>query len=94
LSTSAIFASEGPGFTFELYDDRIEVAVKKRTQVLALADVAEVMIGRRPKRLIVVTRAGKQHQYLLQHDVEGARAAVSNQLGRLPAPGATQAAGD
>jgi hypothetical protein len=85
VSDEALFEAEEATTRFVLYEDRIEVGVKKRRTVLPLAEVAEVLALRRPKRLVIVTDSGKHYEYLLGHEIEGARAAVTAQLGRLPA---------
>jgi ATP:corrinoid adenosyltransferase len=85
VSDEAVFVAEEASTHFALYDDRIEVVARKRRQVLPLADVVEVTATRRPKKLVVTTGEGKRYEYLLGHEVEAARAAVSGQLRQLAA---------
>lgn len=77
-----IFTAEAPHLQFVLFGDRIEVAARKRRQVIALSDVAEVVVSRRPKKLVITTGEGKHYEYLLGFDVEAARAAVTGALRR------------
>lgn len=84
MSDAPVFSSEVPGMTLSVFSDRVEVALKRRTQVIPMAEVAEVYVSRRPKKLVIVTTAGKTHQFLLGHDVEMARGAISAQLAAIP----------
>jgi hypothetical protein len=75
---------EGDGVVVRLYADRIDVAVRKRTQSIPLADVEDVQVLRRPSRLVLVTRAGKRHELALGRDTEEARAVIASRLIRSP----------
>ena len=71
---------EGEGFALLMLDDRIEVEGKKRRQSIMYSEIASVSVLPRPKRLIVLTRAGKQHEFVLRHDAESARRLVASRL--------------
>ena len=81
-----IFTSEVPGMTLTVFHDRIEIMLKRRTQTLTMDEIKEVYVSRRPKKLVIVTNAGKNHQLLLGQDVEMARGAIHAQLIANPAP--------
>ncbi len=72
---------EGEGFRLLLEGDHIEVEGKKRKQSIPYAEIASVTIAPRPKRLVVLTRAGKRHEFVLRHDAEAARWAVATRIG-------------
>lgn len=78
-----LFTAEQDTLHFAVYADRIEATVKKRVQTVPLAEVAEVMTDRRPKRLLVKTHAGKQYQYLLGGEIDAARQAILARLSAL-----------
>jgi len=73
-------AFEGEGFALLMLDDRIDVDGKKRRQSIMYAEIASVTVVPRPKRLVVLTRAGKRHEFVLRHDAETARAIVASRL--------------
>lgn len=82
-----VFTSEVPGMTLNVFHDRVEIMLKRRTQTLAMSEIEEVYVSRRPKKLVIVTTAGKNHQLLLGQDVEMARGAIHAQLASTsPAP--------
>ena len=71
---------EGEGFELVMLDDRIDVEGKKRRQSIMYTEIASVTVVPRPKRLVVFTRAGKRHEFVLRHDAETARAVVASHL--------------
>jgi hypothetical protein len=73
-------AFEGEGFALLMLDDRIDVEGKKRRQSIMYSEIASVSVVPRPKRLVVLTRAGKRHEFVLRHDAETARAVVASRL--------------
>ncbi len=73
-------AFEGEGFALLMLADRIDVDGKKRRQSIMYTDIASVTVVPRPKRLVVLTRAGKRHEFVLRHDAETARAMVASHL--------------
>jgi len=73
-------AFEGEGFSLLMLDDRIDVEGKKRRQSIMYSEIASVSVAPRPKRLVVLTRAGKRHEFVLRHDAETARAVVASRL--------------
>lgn len=75
-----MFEYESSGFFLAVYPARIEVRTKKRSQTIAIGDVAQVMVQGRPKRLLIVTSDGKHYEYQLGRECEGARAAIASQL--------------
>lgn len=81
-----VFTSEVPGMTLTVFHDRVEIMLKRRTQTLTMQEIKEVYVSRRPKKLVIVTTAGKTHQLLLGQDVEMARGAIHAQLIATPAP--------
>lgn len=76
----SMFTFEGDGMTLEVHADRLEVEAGKRHQTIPLAEVSEVFVTFRPKRLVILTTAGKRHQYNLARDTEAARAAITSRL--------------
>jgi hypothetical protein len=44
------------------------------------AEIASVTVVPRPKRLVVLTRAGKRHEFVLRQDAETARAVVASRV--------------
>jgi hypothetical protein len=80
----SIFRFDNPGLSLTVYADRLEIAVRKRHQTIPLADVAEVSAMSRPKRLLVVTTAGKRIELSLGGYSEDARAAIAHQLNEPP----------
>jgi len=78
--TNSDNAFEGEGFSLLMLDDHMEVDGKKRRQSIMYTEIASVMVAPRPKRLVVLTRAGKRHEFVLRHDAETARAVVSSHL--------------
>ena len=80
MSDAPVFTAEVPGLLFTVFDDRIEATVKKRVQTIPLDGVAEVLVSRRPKKLVVVTNEGKRYQYLLGRETEPARGVIARRL--------------
>jgi hypothetical protein len=80
MSEDPVFTTEVPGMALSVFPDRVEIELKRRSQVIPMAEVAEVYVSRRPKKLVIVTTAGKTHQFLLGQDVEMARGIISAQL--------------
>lgn len=78
INTESAF--EGEGFELVLREDRIDVEGKKRRQSIMYTEIANVTVVPRPKRLVVLTRAGKRHEFVLRHDAETARAIVASRL--------------
>ncbi|MFQ5381174.1 MAG: hypothetical protein ACE5EF_06085 [Dehalococcoidia bacterium] len=72
---------EGEGFVLRALDDRIDVERKKRRQSITYTEIASVTVARRPKRLVVVTLAGKRHEFVMRRDAETARMLVASRLG-------------
>jgi hypothetical protein len=72
--------------TLNVFHDRVEIMLKRRTQTLEMSEIAEVYVSRRPKKLVIVTTAGKNHQLLLGQDVEMARGAIHAQLAAASPP--------
>jgi hypothetical protein len=71
---------EGEDSSLFVYNDRIESVARKRTQVIAMADIANVLVSSRPRRLVIVTREGKQHQFNMGREAEAARGAIARRL--------------
>ena len=84
--TSSENAFEGAGFALILLDDRIDVEGKKRRQSIPYSEIASVTVVTRPKRLVVQTRAGKRHEFVLRHDAETARAVVASRINSVSQP--------
>lgn len=63
-----------------VYSDRIEAREKKRSRSIAFSEIADVQVARRPKRLVIVTREGKQLQYNLGNEAEAARSTIARRL--------------
>lgn len=78
--TSSDMAFEGDGFTLVMLDDRVDVEGRKRRQSIMYAEIDSVTVVPRPKRLVIATRAGKKHEFVLRHDAETARAVVASHL--------------
>lgn len=78
--TNSDHAFEGEGFELLMLEDRIDVEGKKRRQSIMYTDIASVTVVPRPKRLVLLTRAGKRHEFVLRHDAEMARAEVAARL--------------
>lgn len=78
MTTKRGSSFEGDGFSLLMLEDRISVDGKKRRGFIPYAEIASVMVAPRPKRLIVVTRAGKRHEFVLRHDAETARAFITS----------------
>jgi hypothetical protein len=78
--TTSDNAFEGEGFSLLMLDDRIDVERKKRRQSIMYAEIASVTVVPRPKRLVVLTRAGKRHEFVLRQDAETARAVVASRV--------------
>lgn len=72
---------EGEGFALHMLDDRIDVEGKKRGRSILYTEIASVTVVPRPKRLVILTRAGKRHEFVLRNDAEMARRAVASHLG-------------
>lgn len=72
---------EGEGFVLRTFEDRIEVDRKKRRQSIAYSEIESVSVARRPRRLVVVTHAGKRHEFVMRYDVEAARVTVASHIG-------------
>ncbi len=83
MSGEPVFVVESDGTTFAVWDDRVEVTVKKRAQVIPLAEIAELEVSRRPRKLVIVTTGGKHYQYLLGGEIDGARRAIESQIAKL-----------
>ena len=86
MSDDPVFSTEVPGMILSVFPDRVEVEMKRRNQTIPLSEVKEVYVSRRPKKLVIVTTAGKTHQYLLGQDVEMARGAIHAQLAAASPP--------
>jgi hypothetical protein len=71
---------EGDDSSLLVYDDRVEAVARKRTQVIAMADIASVQVSRKPRRLVIMTREGKQLQFNMGRDCEAARGAIARRL--------------
>lgn len=78
--TDSESAFEGEGFALLMLEDRIDVDAKKRRRSIMYAEIASVTVAARPKRLVVLTRAGKRHEFVLRHDAETARAMVASRI--------------
>jgi len=74
---------EGEGFSLLVLDDRIDVEGKKRGQSILYTEIASVSVVPRPKRLVILTRAGKRHEFVLRKDAEMARRVVASRLSGL-----------
>jgi len=72
---------EGEGFVLRALDDRIDVERKKRRQSIPYAEIESVTVARRPRRLVVVTRAGKRYEFVMRHDAAAAQMVVTSRLG-------------
>ncbi|MCC7365791.1 MAG: hypothetical protein IT303_15610 [Dehalococcoidia bacterium] len=83
MSQEPVFVVESDGTTFAVWEDRVEVTVKKRSQVVPMSDIAEIEVSRRPRKLVIVTRGGKHYQYLLGGEIEAARRAIEAQVAKL-----------
>jgi hypothetical protein len=86
MSDDPVFSTEASGMTLSVFPDRVEVEMKRRNQTIPIAEVKEVYVSRRPKKLVIVTTAGKTHQFLLGHDVEMARGIIHAQLTAAASP--------
>lgn len=73
-------AFEGAGLTLLTLDDRIDIQRKRRRQSIMYAEIESVTVMRRPRRLVVLTRAGKRHEFVLVRDAETARAVIASRL--------------
>lgn len=82
MTTNDGSSFDGDGFSLLMLDDRIDVDGKKRRQSILYAEIASVTVVPRPKRLVVVTRAGKRHEFVLRYDAEAARAVIASHLQR------------
>jgi hypothetical protein len=71
---------EGEDSSLVVYDDRVETVARKRTQTIAMTDIASVQVSRKPRRLVIVTREGKQLQFNIGRDCEAARGAIVRRL--------------
>jgi hypothetical protein len=78
--TEGTDAFEGAGFALVVHGDRIEVEGKKRQQSIPFTEISSVTVAFRPKRLVVMTRAGKRHEFVLRQDTETARAVIASRL--------------
>jgi hypothetical protein len=85
--TSGEDVFEGAGFTLVLHDDRVDVDGKKRRQSIPYNEIAGVTVVTRPKRLVIQTRAGKRHEFVLRHDAETARAVLASRVNSAGPPG-------
>lgn len=63
-----------------IYDNRLELVARKRVQTVAFSDIAEVLTGNRPKRLVVVTVEGKRLESNIGRESEVARGAIERRL--------------
>jgi hypothetical protein len=72
---------EGEGFALLIHADRVDVDGKKRRQSIPFTEIASVTVAVRPRRLVVLTRAGKRHEFVLRRDTETARAMIASRLG-------------
>jgi hypothetical protein len=71
---------EGADSSLVVYQDRVESVARKRTQVIAMSDIASVQVSRKPRRLVIMTREGKQLQFNMGRDCEAARGAIARRL--------------
>jgi hypothetical protein len=71
---------EGEDASLFVYADRVETVARKRTQVIPIAEIASVQVSRKPRRLVIVTREGKQLQFNMGRDSEAARGAIARRL--------------
>ncbi|MCA9822700.1 MAG: hypothetical protein KC482_02295 [Dehalococcoidia bacterium] len=65
---------------FVVYDDRVEARAKKRSQSIAFAEIAEVQVTKRPRRLVIVTHEGKHLQFNIGRDSEAARSTIVRRM--------------
>ena len=63
-----------------VYDDRVEARAKKRTQSIEFAQIADVQVTRRPRRLVIVTHEGKHLQFNIGRDSEAARSTIVRRM--------------
>jgi hypothetical protein len=66
--------------TVVVYDDHVEAKAKKRSQSIAFAEIAEVQVAKRPKRLVIVTHEGKHLQFNIGRDSEAARSTIVRRM--------------
>lgn len=74
---------EGGGTALHVYDDRVESVARKRVQTIPLEEISEVLVSNRPKRLVIVTRQGKHHQFNIGRESEAARGAIARRLSAM-----------
>lgn len=81
MDGDAALEFEGADSSLFVYDDRVESIARKRTQVIPMGDIADVQVSSRPRRLVIVTREGKQLQFNMGREAEAARGAIVRRMG-------------
>ena len=80
MAEAATFRFENPGVALDVFDDRVEYTIRRRTLAVPLGEIAAVSVQKRPKRLVLTTTEGKTIELPLGPLSEEARAIIAHQM--------------